>query len=153
VEKIRKVSRAYRKLSTELAWKPTEEEVAERLGWTAEEVRLTIETMPDATSLDRPIDAEGDASELGSFVEDERVSNTAEAVAREMEIEQLRKAIDELPERARYVLVRRYGLEGVEPATLIELSGELNISSQGVREIQRRAEKALRSRKLRSGTL
>ena len=152
-EKIRKVSRAYCKLSAELEREPTEEEAAEHLGWTIEEVRLTSQAILDATSLDQPVDSEKGASELGSFVEDERDSNTADAVACEIEIEQLRKAIDELPERARYVLVRRYGLEGVEPATLIELSGELNISSQGVREIQRRAEKALRSRKLRSGTL
>ena len=152
-EKIRKVSRAYRKLSAELEREPTEEEAAEHLGWTAEEVRLTSEAILDATSLDQPVDSEKGASELGSFVEDERVSNTADAVAREMDIEQLRKAIDELPERARYVLIRRYGLEGAEPATLTELGDELNVSSQRVREIQRRAEKALRSRKLRSGTL
>src|SRR5919202_4134665 len=144
-EKIRKVSRAYRKLSAELEREPAEEEVAEHLGWTAEEVRLTSEAMLDATSLDQPIDSEKGTSELGSFLEDEEVSNTADTVAHEMDIEQLRKAIDELPERLRYVLERRYGLEGAKPATLTELGDELNVSSQRVREIQRSAEKALRS--------
>src|ERR671932_2261025 len=80
-EKIRKVSRAYRNLSAELEREPAEEEVAEHLGWIAEEVRLTSEVMLDATSLDQPVDSEKGASELGSFVEDERVSNTADAVA------------------------------------------------------------------------
>ena len=144
-EKIRKVSHAYRKLSAELEREPAEEEVAEHLGWTAEEVRLTSQAILDATSLDQPVDSEKGTSELGSLVEDEEVSNTADTVAHEMDIEQLRKAIDELPERLRYVLERRYGLEGAEPATLTELGDELNVSSQRVREIQRSAEKALRS--------
>src|SRR3954463_16559602 len=37
-EKIRKVSRAYREVSAELEREPTEEEVAERLGWNIGEV-------------------------------------------------------------------------------------------------------------------
>ncbi|MDP9480530.1 MAG: hypothetical protein M3R38_33530 [Actinomycetota bacterium] len=56
-------------------------------------------------------DAMPDASEVGEFVEDERASDTAGEVMREMETEGLSAAIERLPERARYVLVRRYGLD------------------------------------------
>src|SRR3954451_3945923 len=54
-EKIRKVSRAYNELSAELEREPSEEEVAGRLNWTVGDVRLTMEAMPDATSLDQPV--------------------------------------------------------------------------------------------------
>ena len=47
---------------------------------------------------------------------------------REMETAQLREAVEGLPGRVRYVLARRYGLGGLKPATLAELSEELNIS-------------------------
>ena len=144
-EKIRKVSRAYNELSMEHEREPSEEEVAERLGWTVEEVRTTMEAMPDATSLDQPLSHEGDASELGSLIEDERVSDTPSTVMREMETAQLREAVEELPARVRYVLVRRYGLGGLKPATLAELSEELDISRERVRQIQREAEQVLRS--------
>ncbi len=144
-EKIRKVSRAYNELSMEHEREPSEEEVAERLGWTVEEVRTTMEAMPDATSLDQPLSHEGDASELGSLIEDERVSDTPSTVMREMETAQLREAVEELPARVRYVLVRRYGLGGLKPATLAELSEELGISRERVRQIQREAEQVLRS--------
>jgi RNA polymerase primary sigma factor len=145
-EKIRKVSRVYREVSAELEREPTEEEVAERLGWDISEVRFTTEAMLDATSLDKPLSSEDDASELGNFIEDEQASDTPAMVIREMEIAHVREAINELPERTRYVLVRRYGLEGLTPVTLTELSNELNISRERVRQIEREAVQALRSR-------
>src|SRR3712207_5495660 len=119
-EKIRKVSRAISELAVELEREPAEDEVARRLGGDPEEVRLTMSAMPDATSLDQPVSSEDTASQLGDFIEDERVSDTPDTVMREMETTQLKEAIERLPERARYVLVRRYGLDDREPATLAE---------------------------------
>jgi len=143
-EKIRKVSRAISELAIELEREPTENEVARRLGWDQDEVRLTMSAMPDATSLDQPVSSEDTASQLGDFIEDERVSDTPDTVMREMETIQLKEAIERLPERARYVLVRRYGLDDQEPATLAELGDELDISRERVRQLQREAERILK---------
>src|SRR5215213_2546776 len=123
---------------------PSEDEVARRLGWDHDEVRLTMSAMPDATSLDQPVSSEDTASQLGDFIEDERVSDTPDTVMREMETSQLKEAIERLPERARYVLVRRYGLDDQEPATLAELGDELDISRERVRQLQREAERILK---------
>jgi RNA polymerase primary sigma factor len=143
-EKIRKVSRVMGELAVELEREPTDEEAAGRLGWDAEEVRLTMSAMPDATSLDQPVSSEDTASELGDFIEDERVSDTPDTVMREMETAHLKEAIERLPERARYVLVRRYGLDDRDPATLAELGDELDISRERVRQLQREAERILK---------
>jgi RNA polymerase primary sigma factor len=99
--------------------------------------------MPDATSLNRPLSSDADASELGDFIEDEGASDTPDTVMRKMETEYLKEAIDRLPDRARYVLVRRYGLEDRERATLAELGDELDISRERVRQLQREAERIL----------
>jgi len=144
-EKIRKMARSYNELSVELDRNPTDEEVAERLGWTVDEVRDVKDAMPDATSLNQPLSQERDASELGEFVEDERASDTAGQVMREMETAHLKEAIERLPERARYVLVRRYGLDAQDSATLAQLSEELGISRERVRQLQREAEQMLKS--------
>jgi RNA polymerase primary sigma factor len=144
-EKIRKVSRAYNELSTELEREPSQEELASRLSCTLEEVRLTMEAMPDATSLNQPVGSDnGSSSELGDFVEDERASDTPGEVIGETEAEYLKEAIERLPERVRYVLVRRYGLVGPKTATLAELADELGISRERVRQIQREAVQALK---------
>jgi RNA polymerase primary sigma factor len=144
-EKIRKVSRAISELAVELERDPTEDEVAARLGWDPDEVRLTMSAMPDATSLDQPVSSEDTASQLGDFIEDERVSDTPDTVMREMETSQLKEAIERLPDRARYVLVRRYGLDDQEPATLAERGEELDISRERVRQLQREGERILKA--------
>ncbi|MGF1473395.1 MAG: RNA polymerase sigma factor RpoD/SigA [Rubrobacteraceae bacterium] len=144
-EKIRKVSRTFNELSLELEREPSEEEIAERIGWAVEEVQDVKSAMPDATSLDKPIGTDEDSSELGSFIEDEQASDTPGVVLREMETDQLKEAIERLPERARYVLVRRYGLDGQDAGTLAQLSEELGISRERVRQIQREAVIALGS--------
>ncbi|HEX6711419.1 MAG TPA: RNA polymerase sigma factor RpoD/SigA [Rubrobacter sp.] len=143
-EKIRKVSRAISELALEIEREPTEDEVARRLDWDPDEVRLTMRAMPDATSLDQPVSSEETASQLGDFIEDDRVSDTPDTVMREMETAHLKEAIERLPERARYVLVRRYGLDDREPATLAELGNELDISRERVRQLQREAERILK---------
>jgi RNA polymerase primary sigma factor len=144
-EKIRKMARAYNELSAELEREPADEEVAQRLGWTADEVRNVKSAMPDAGSLNRPLGSEEDGPELGELVEDERASDLAGEVMHEMETEGLQAAIEGLPERHRDVLVRRYGLDDQKPATLAELSEELKVSRERVRQLQREAERMLRN--------
>jgi RNA polymerase primary sigma factor len=145
-EKIRKMTRTSNELSAELGREPTDEEVAERLGWKVEQVRDTKEAIPpDATtSLNGQLGSGEDASELGEFLEDERASDTAGEVMREMERASLQEAIERLPERQRYVLIRRYGLDDREPATLAELGEELKLSRERVRQLQRSAEQMLK---------
>src|SRR3954452_21796266 len=70
-EKIRKMARVYNELSAEHETEPTDEEVAERLGWTVEDVRDVKDAMPNASSLNRPLGSEEDGSELGELVEPE----------------------------------------------------------------------------------
>jgi RNA polymerase primary sigma factor len=143
-EKIRKMARAYNELSSELEREPTDEEVAERLGWTPEQVRDVKEAMPDATSLNQPLSSEEGASEIGDFIEDKGASDTAGAVLREMETSGLAQAVERLPERHRHVLVRRYGLDDQKPATLAHLSEELGVSKERIRQLQHQAERMLR---------
>ena len=144
-EKIRKMARTYNELSAELEREPSDEEVAERLEWTVDEVRDVKDAMPDAGSLNQPLTSDANSSELGEFVEDERASDTPGTVMREMETAQLGEAIERLPERNRYVLIRRYGLDGQEPATLAQLSDELGVSRERIRQLQREAERMLRT--------
>ncbi len=144
-EKIRKMARAYNELSADLDRSPTDAEVAERLEWSVGDVRDVKDAMPDASSLNQPLGSDADASEIGEFVEDEKASDTAGEVMREMETEGLGAAIERLPERQRYVLVRRYGLDERDPSTLAQLSDELGVSRERVRQLQREAERMLKS--------
>jgi DNA-directed RNA polymerase sigma subunit (sigma70/sigma32) len=125
---------------------PSDETVAERLGWSVEDIREIKDIMPGATtSLNQPLTSDEGSSELGELIEDERSSDTPGMVIGEMESSQLGEAIDKLPERYRYVLVRRYGLDDKDPATLAELSYELELSRERVRQLQLKAVHMLKS--------
>jgi RNA polymerase primary sigma factor len=143
-EKVRRLMRIRGELASELGREPSDEELAARLGWTEDEARYAMLALPDATSLDGPVGAEGDTVVLGELVADERASLVAEEVAEGAEMAMLYEALARLPQRLRHVLVRRYGLDG-EPATLGELAEELGLSRERVRQLQRDAERRLRS--------
>ncbi len=53
------------------------------------------------------------------------------------------EAVERLPERQRRVIVRRYGLDGEKSATLADLSEELGVSRERIRQLQRETERAL----------
>jgi RNA polymerase primary sigma factor len=144
-DKIRKMARAYNELSAQLTREPTDEEVARKLEWTVDEVLDVKSAMPDATSLNQPLSSDGDGSELGELIEDERAAEVAGVVIGDIELGSLKEAVERLPDRHRHVLIRRYGLGDRDTATLAELSDELGISRERVRQLQREAERMLAS--------
>jgi RNA polymerase primary sigma factor len=136
-DKIRKMARAYNGLSAELEREPADEEVADRLECPVDEVRDMKSFLWDATSLNQPLGTDADASEVGELLEDERSSDTVGEVIRDLETSGLGRALERLPERQRHVLIKRYGLGDHETATLAELSDELGVSRERVRQLQR----------------
>ena len=144
-DKVRKMARTYNELSTEFEREPTDEEVARKLEWPVEQVRDLKSSLWDASSLNQPLSSDGEGSEVGELVPDERSSDTAGEVINEMETAGLDEAIGRLPERHKTVLIRRYGLGDEGVSTLAQLSDELGISRERVRQVQREAERMLAS--------
>ena len=144
-QKISKMVHAYNELYANMGRMPTEEEVAEKLKWTIDEVGALQRVSPDATSLNELLGSAEDAYELGNVIEDVQASDISNTVIQRMESTQVQEAMGQLlPERAWYVVARRYGLEGHKAASLAELSDELGISRERVRQIQREAERTLK---------
>jgi RNA polymerase primary sigma factor len=144
-EKLRRLAQSRGELVSELGREPTGGELAMSLGWAEEEVRFAMTGPVSATSLDRPVSAEEGTALLGEYVVDEGASLVGEEVVEEAEKALLFEGLGRLPERARRILLRRYGLDGGEPATLRELSEELGVSYERIRQLQREAERRLRS--------
>jgi len=144
--KARKAARVRNELSARLGGEPADEEVGERLGWTVREVRAVTGLLLEVFSLDRPVGAEDGSTKLGDFVEDEQASEVPEAVIRNMENTRLKESMGGMSARERHILVRRYGLDDREPATLAELSDKLGVTRERVRQLQRNAERRLRGR-------
>jgi len=124
---------------------PTLDDVAHLLGRPVEQVRKVLGYNEHITSLDAPVDAEQGLSVGDQLADDDTPS--PELVLHNSEIEDwIRQWLEELSDRQRRVIVRRYGLNGTEVATLEQLARELGVTRERVRQIQAEALDRLRAR-------
>jgi RNA polymerase nonessential primary-like sigma factor len=130
---------------------PTLDDVAHLLGKPVANVRKVLGYNEHVTSLDAPIDSETGGSSVGDQIADEDAPGP-ELLLHNSEIEAwIKQWLDELSERQRRVIERRYGLNGNDVATLEQLSGELGVTRERVRQIQSEALDKLRARLRRGG--
>ncbi len=140
INKIKKESRIYLQ---ETGKDPTPEVLARRLGMEAEKIKSIIEMNQEPISLETPVGSEED-SELGDFVEDQKILNPYEATNRKLLKEQLSKVLKTLSEREENVLRYRYGLDDGCPRTLEEVGKLFNVTRERIRQIEVKALRKLR---------
>ena len=141
-EKIYKLKMTKRNLSFELCREPTEEELANELGISIENVRHLIKIEQEPVSLEVPI-GEDEDSELKYFIEDEN-SNPEEEIYITSLKENIYKILDSFPARERTVIIERFGLETGDTKTLEEVGKEFGITRERIRQIEAKALRRLR---------
>src|SRR5438105_3696851 len=142
VEKLNRVVHIERQLVQRLGREPKAEEIAEELRMTAEEVREILRMSQLPVSLEKPI-GEDEDSALGDFVEDETAASPFESATVIMQKENVRRALDVLPERERHVIELRYGLLGGQPRTLEEVGAAFGVTRERIRQIENNTLKKL----------
>jgi RNA polymerase primary sigma factor len=142
VEKLNKVVHVERQLVQEFGREPSPEEIALELQWTTREVKdiLRISQLP--ISLEKPIGEEED-SELGDFVQDETAESPFELASENWRRENVRRALDALPQREREVIEMRYGLKGAQARTLEEVGRAFGVTRERIRQIENNTLKKL----------
>jgi len=143
VETIHKVSRTARQLLQEFGREPTTDEIAERLGITAEKVREIMKIAQDPVSLETPIGEEED-SHLGDFVEDMDSPAPSDSASYSLLREQLCNILHTLTPREEQVIKLRFGLEDGRPRTLEEVGKQFQITRERIRQIEAKALRKLR---------
>jgi RNA polymerase primary sigma factor len=135
VEKLNKVVHVERQLVQELGREPTPEEIASSLELQVREVKEIQRLAQLPVSLEKPIGEEED-SELGDFVEDDGSESPYELAVENLRRENVRKALDALPEREREVIEMRFGLKGHEARTLEEVGRAFGVTRERIRQIE-----------------
>jgi RNA polymerase primary sigma factor len=137
-QRERKIAVAHRNLAARLGREPTFEEVAEATGLEVAEVNQLADAPRVATSLDRPIGEEGEAT-LGALLP-VTAPEVGEEVHVSLEREQVRRVVEQLVEPDRSVIRLRYGLDGDrEPQTYAAIGSQLGLKADHVRRIEERA--------------
>ncbi|MBQ9415599.1 MAG: RNA polymerase sigma factor RpoD [Clostridia bacterium] len=143
VETIHKVSRYNRQMLQELGREPTPDEIAEKMGMSAEKVREIMKIAQDPVSLETPIGEEED-SHLGDFIPDEDTPAPADAASASILREVIEKELHTLSPREEHVIKLRFGLYDGRTRTLEEVGKEFDITRERIRQIEAKALRKLR---------
>jgi RNA polymerase primary sigma factor len=141
-----KIARAERLLHAQLGREPSAEEVAEEAKLPIAQVRAVRDAGRVTASLDESFTPDGEST-LGDLLADVNAVDPSEMVTDELQTQALRRAVQDLSERAQFVLSRRYGLDGEDPATLDQVARALGLTRERVRQIETEALRSLSTRR------
>jgi RNA polymerase primary sigma factor len=136
-QRERVIARTENRLAVRLGRPPTDEEISDESGLSAEQIHATRAAARVITSLDRPIGEEEGAT-LAALLPGEEAEVGFEEVHVSLLGSTLRAAVRSLPEPERQVLELRYGLDG-PPLSLDAVSRRLGITIDRVKRHEQAA--------------
>jgi RNA polymerase primary sigma factor len=144
VETINKMIRIQRQLIQDLGREPSLEEIAQKMGITAEKVQNIQRIAKEPISLEAHVGEEEDSS-LGDFISDPNALTPHEFMLQEMVRQTLDEVLETLTDREEKVLRLRYGLFDGKNHTLEEVGREFGVTRERIRQIEAKALRKLRS--------
>ena len=135
VKELNVYLRASRELSQKLDHEPTAEDIANLLERPVADVKRMLKLNERVTSIDAPIGHESDRT-IVETIADLRVSDPSEILQDSNLRNSVNRWLDDLSEKQRDVIVRRFGLRGHETATLENVGAEIGLTRERVRQIQ-----------------
>ena len=143
VKEINIYLRATRHLSQTLDHEPSTEEIAEMLDKPISEVKRMLGLNERIASVDTPMGRDADNSLLDA-IPDETNSDPVTLLQDNDVKANLDNWLDQLSDKQREVVERRFGLHGYDVSTLEEVGNTIGVTRERVRQIQLEALKKLR---------
>ncbi|VUD51893.1 RNA polymerase sigma factor RpoS [Thalassocella blandensis] len=143
VKELNVYLRAARELSQKLDHEPSPEEIAQLLDKPVEDVEKMLALNERVTSMDVAVGPSSDKTVVDT-VPDQQVSDPVQLLQDSDLSASLNSWLDELCEKQREVVARRFGLRGHETSTLEEVGREIGLTRERVRQIQVEALRRLR---------
>lgn len=136
--------RKAREITQQLDHEPTFEDIAKALSKSPEDVNRLLRLNERTLSVDTPM-GEDTEKPLLEALADQNAEGPAEILEDRNMTSQLEECLSLLNEKQRSILMRRFGMQGFEEATLEEVGVEVGLTRERVRQIQVEALKLLRS--------
>jgi RNA polymerase primary sigma factor len=135
-----KARRASKTLHDELGRTPTLVEVAERIDALPAKVDTAVKAMElRLVGLDDPARGDEEGKAMGEVLADEALDGWADRIGDRIDARLADEALEGLDDRAFDIVVRRFGLRGLEPQTLKSLGEHHHLSRERVRQLQSKA--------------
>lgn len=137
---LSKIDQASSLLEQQFEREPTDEELAELLDMTVDEVRTTVRSQTKQVSIDKPF-SEDEGSSLLDVMEDEDSNEVDNIVYSDSLRREVGRLLSTLTERERIVISQYFGLSENTSLSLEDIGENLGLTRERVRQIK---EKALR---------
>jgi RNA polymerase nonessential primary-like sigma factor len=144
VKELNVYLRAARELTQKLDHEPSAEEIAEMLDKPAADVKRLLGLNERVTSVDTPVGPDSDKAVVDTIA-DTHESDPSQLLQDRDIKESIADWLEELSDKQREVVSRRFGLRGYESSTLEEVGREIGLTRERVRQIQVEALRRLRS--------
>jgi RNA polymerase nonessential primary-like sigma factor len=135
--------RAARELTQQLDHEPSTREIASRLDKPPQEVARLLGLNERVSSVDTPLGPDSDASMVDTIA-DEGGRDPSEQLQEDIVHDSIALWLNQLTDKQREVVSRRFGLLGHDSCTLEEVGQEIGLTRERVRQIQVEALKRLR---------
>jgi RNA polymerase primary sigma factor len=142
-DKLRKIKKFMGEYVSENHEFPSHEEISFATGFKVEHVKKYLATMVEPVSLNASLSEDGDTT-FESVVEDQNAVDPHDNTMENEENKTLKTIINELDERSREVILRRYGLNGSAPETLEQVATTYGVTRERIRQIEAKAIKRMR---------
>jgi RNA polymerase nonessential primary-like sigma factor len=143
IKEINLYLRTARRLAQTLDHEPSAEEIAYAMNKPVSEVKRMLSLNERVASVDTPIGKDEDRSLLDAIPDDNN-ADPSQLLQDEDLNEKLDLWLNQLSDKQRIVVERRFGLNGQERTTLEQVGNEIGVTRERVRQIQIDALKRLR---------
>lgn len=143
-ENINKLRRLSRDLTVTLGHEPTDDDLAEAMEVSVDDIKTYKSYMTDVTSLDIQVGDDDDGTTIASFIEDEKNISPEKNAVQIAEREMLDAVLDTLTTREQDIIRQRFGLDDNVPKTLEEVGKSYGLTKERIRQIENKALMKLR---------
>ncbi len=143
VDKLFHMRRSAVKLQEVLGREPTDEELGDELGFSAQKVAQLRTAAIRPASLEAPL-GDDDTSRISDVVADETADTPYEHLEDKTNTSMLRELVATLDQREAEILRYRFGLDGDTERTLEEVGQKFGVTRERIRQIQNTALAKLR---------
>jgi RNA polymerase primary sigma factor len=137
------IEKARKELQTGRGEDPEIKDIASSVSMSPDHVADLLNISRDLVSLETPVYAEKDSSQLGDFIEDAGYRKPEEEVIELSLKDDINSVLRTLTEKEAEIIQYRFGLNGRSPLSLKEIGDRYNLTKERIRQIEKKALKRL----------